>query len=282
MLLQSLSQIVPMPKRHTTHEKIIENLENCSKFLICTDLEKVGMADGNETGNTMMIEHETRTKLNSPSASSTPPSPSSPKSTLAEEKAKNKNSDHNGNAANGDRVVTDKSQSLETAPNTTIPSMPSNTAASFPFQSLMGALGSLPPAMATAAFQALANISPGAESALPPAILAALPPEMVNLMQQLNSNSTSFSAHQQLDPQHLSSPSSLNSDTVSSYVGEHHVTDRNDCKTNNNNDVPVTQNRPLSRQQHVGECEEQNENEAPDTPPSSLPGKTTLRLILSC
>ena len=263
MLLQSLSQIVPLPQRHTTHEKI-DNLENCSKFF--------GMADGNETGNTMMIEHETRTKLNSPSASSTPPSPSSPKSTLAEEKAKNKNSDHNGNAANDDRIVKDKTQSLEAASNTTVPS---NTAASFPFQSLMGALGSLPPAMATAAFQSLASLSPGAGSALPPAILAALPPDMVNLMQQLNSNSSSFSGHQQLDPQHLSSPSSLNSDTVSSYVGEHPVTDRNGCKPNNNNDVPVTENRPLSRQQHVGECEEQNENETPDTPPSSLPGKIT-------
>ena len=105
MLLQSHSQIISLPQRHISNENI-KSLDNYGSNFY--DLKKVGMADGNDTGDTMMIEHETRTKLNSPSASSTPPSPSSPKSSLADDKPQSKNPDHNGNAAAEDSIVKNK------------------------------------------------------------------------------------------------------------------------------------------------------------------------------
>merc|ERR1712223_2001201 len=131
----------------------------------------------------MMIENETRTKLNSPSASSTPPSPSSPKSSLVDDKPQGKHPDHNGNAAAEDSIVKEKSHNNDTS-KASSQSMTTSNATQMSFQTMMAALGSLPPAMATAAFQALANMSPGAGSPLPPAILSALPPEMSALMQQ--------------------------------------------------------------------------------------------------
>ena len=268
MLLQSPSQITSLPKHHISHEQI-NKLDN---VLIGNNLEKPGMADGNETGNTMMIEHETRTKLSSPPASSTPPSPESPKSSLQEEKTSNRNSDHNGNAAADDNIVKDKSHSEDTT--TSIPTTQSMTPTSFSFQSLMGALGSLPPAMATAAFQALANMSPGSGYALPPTVLAALPPEMATILQQLSAGPHQFGGGSQ------HSPSSLSSDTVSSVVGDPPTNERTyHGKSNNNNDIPVIPSPPLSRQKlnASNESDEQNETEAaPDTPPSSIPGKYGL------
>ena len=241
------------------------------------DLKKAGMADGNESGDTMMIEHETRTKLNSPHASS--PSPSSPKSSLTDDKTQRKNPDHNGNAAVEDSIVKEKSHhdGSKSAPSTqSMAAMPN--AAPFSFQTLMGALGSLPPAMATLAFQSLASMSPGTGSTLPPAVLAALPPEMATIMQQLSAGLPNLGGSQPPPPQNLGSPSSLSSDTVSSYVGDHPNNDRpyEEAKTNNNNDIPVIQSPPLSRKNiNLSEdCDEQNEGEgAPDTPPSSIPGR---------
>ena len=277
MLLQSHSQIISLPQRHISNQNI-KSLDNYESNFY--DLKKVGMADGNDTGDTMMIEHETRTKLNSPSASSTPPSPSSPKSSLADDKPQSKNPDHNGNAAAEDSIVKNKSHPDDSSSIPTTQSMTASNAASFSFQTLMGALGSLPPAMATAAFQSLANMSPGAGSPLPPAILSALPPEMATIMQQLNAGLPHIGGAQPPHPHHLSSPSSMSSDTVSSYVGEHQNNDRSyQGKTNNNNDIAAVQSPPLSRQKLnvSNDCDEQNEREgAPDTPPSSIPGRLKL------
>merc|ERR1712223_391018 len=227
-----------------------------------------------------MIENETRTKLNSPSASSTPPSPSSPKSSLVDDKPQGKHPDHNGNAAAEDSIVKEKSRNNDTS-KASSHSMTTSNATQMSFQTMMAALGSLPPAMATAAFQALANMSPGAGSPLPPAILSALPPEMSALMQQLNSGLPHLAGSQQpTQPQNLSSPSSMSSDTVSSIVGDQANNDR--TKTHNNNDIPVIQSPPLSREKLdvSGDCDQSNDREgAPDTPPSSIPervnGETT-------
>merc|ERR1712223_37668 len=228
----------------------------------------------------MMIENETRTKLNSPSASSTPPSPSSPKSSLVDDKPQGKHPDHNGNAAAEDSIVKEKSHNNDSS-KASSQSMTTSNATQMSFQTMMAALGSLPPAMATAAFQALANMSPGAGSPLPPAILSALPPEMSALMQQLNSGLPHLAGSQQpTQPQNLSSPSSMSSDTVSSIVGDQANSDR--TKTHNNNDIPVIQSPPLSREKldGSGDCDQSNDREgAPDTPPSSIPervnGETT-------
>ena len=154
MLLQSPSQTIPLPKRHTSHETN-RNLSDKyrSQFFA---LKESGMADGNDSVDTMMLEHETRTKLSSPPASSTPPSPSSPKSSLADDKTDNKiNPDHNGNAASEDSMVKEKSHAKESKKIPPTESMSATNAASLSFQTLMSALGSLPPTMAPAAFQAL-------------------------------------------------------------------------------------------------------------------------------
>ena len=274
MLLQPPSKILSYSQHHTSNE----NNKNLNKFgLNLDDLQRAGMADGNDSGDTMMIEHETRTKLNSPLASSTPPSPSSPKSSLVDDKPQGNHPDHNGNASSEDSIVKEKSHTKDSSSKSASESMAPNNAASFSFQSLMGALGSLPPAMATAAFQALANMSPGAGSPLPPAILSALPPEMATIMQQLNAGLPHLGGSQPPQPQNLSSPSSMGSDTVSSFVGDQSNNERTyQNKTNNNNDIPVIQSPPLSREKLdvSGDCEEQNDREgAPDTPPSSIPGK---------
>ena len=265
MLLQPPSQILSLSQPHTSYENN-KNLKNFGTNL--DDLKRVGMADGNDTGDTMMIEHETRTKLNSPPASSTPPSPSSPKSSIMDDKPQGKHPDHNGNAADENSIVKEKSNDSSSKSGLQ-PMNPNNANI---FQTLMGALGSLPPAMATAAFQALAQAGSG--SPLPPAILSTLPPEMATIMQQLNAGLPHLSGSQPPQPQNLSSPSSMSSDTASSFVGDQPNNDR--TKTHNNNDIPVIQSPSLSRDKLdvSGDCDEQNDREgAPDTPPSSIPGR---------
>ena len=265
MLLQPPSQIISQSHPHTSNE----NNENLKKFgTNLDDLKRIGMADGNDSGDTMMIEHETRTKLNSPPASSSPPSPSSPKSPLMDEKSQGKHPDHNGNAAAEDSIVKEKSHDSSSKPG--LQSMASSNANIF--QTLMGALGSLPPATATAAFQVLAQAGSG--SPLPPAILSTLPPEMATIIQQLNAGLPHLPGAQPPQPQNLSSPSSMSSDTVSSFVGDQPNNDR--TKTHNNNDIPVIHSPPLSREklEVSKDCDEQNDREgAPDTPPSSIPGR---------
>ena len=272
MLLQSPSQTIPLPQRHTSHET---NRNSSDKYRSqFYTFKESGMADGNDSVDTMMLEHETRTKLSSPPASSTPPSPSSPKSSIADDKTENKiNPDHNGNAASEDSIVKEKSHAKESKKIPTTESMSATNAASLSFQTLMSALGSLPPTMAPAAFQALASMSTGAGSSIPPAVLAALPPEFATIMQQFGGLSNSPSSH----PQNLSSPSSQGSDTVSTYAGDQPNSERPyQNKTNNNNDISVMQSSPLSREKiNVSEdCEDPSESEAaPDTPPSSIPGR---------
>ena len=265
MLLQPPSQIISLSQPHTSNENN-RNLKNFGTDL--DDLKRIGMADGNDSGDTMMIEHETRTKLNSPPASSSPPSPSSPKSPLMDEKSQGKHPDHNGNAAAEDSIVKEKSNDSSSKPG--LQSMASSNANIF--QTLMGALGSLPPATATAAFQVLAQAGSG--SPLPPAILSTLPPEMATIIQQLNAGLPHLPGAQPPQPQNLSSPSSMSSDTVSSFVGDQPNNDR--TKTHNNNDIPVIHSPPLSREKLdvSKDCDEQNDREgAPDTPPSSIPGR---------
>ena len=279
MLLQSPSQTIPLPQRHTSHET---NRNSSDKYRSqFYSFKESGMADGNDSVDTMMLEHETRTKLSSPPASSTPPSPSSPKSSLADDKTDNKiNPDHNGNAASEDSIVKEKSHAKESKKIPTTESMSATNAASLSFQTLMSALGSLPPTMAPAAFQALASMSTGAGSSIPPAVLAALPPEFATIMQQFGGLSNSPSSH----PQNLSSPSSQGSDTVSTYAGDQPNSERPyQNKTNNNNDISVMQSSPLSREKiNVSEdCEDPSESEAaPDTPPSSIPGRCKTFIFL--
>ena len=112
MLLQPPSQIISLSKSPKSNDNG-KNLNNFGSNF--NDLKRVGMADGNDSGDTMMIENETRTKLNSPSSSSTPPSPSSPKSSLVDDKPQGKHPDHNGNAAAEDSIVKEKSHNNDTS-----------------------------------------------------------------------------------------------------------------------------------------------------------------------